>query len=324
MRTLVTGVAGYIGSIVAERLAATDHDVIGLDDLSAGHRQAVPKGVQFVQAHLSDRRAIQDIFSNHPIDVVIHLAADTVVSASVKDPGSTFRNNVVGSLNLFQCMVEANVKRMVFSSTAAVYGHPADTPLTEDSPTLPINPYGESKLMVDRMLHWFHGAHGLKSVSLRYFNAAGATERLGEDHRPETHLIPTLLRAAREGGGPVPIYGARYPTKDGTAVRDFVHVSDIATAHLLATERVDRLGCRAYNLGSGQGYSVLEMVQAVSEVTGKALQWEPRGPRPGDPPVLVANNGLAGKELGWEPRYTLTDIIQSAWSWRQAHPEGYV
>ena len=221
-------------------------------------------------------------------------------------------------------MVEANVKRMVFSSTAAVYGHAGDASLTETSPTLPINPYGESKLMVDRMLHWFHTAYGLNSVSLRYFNAAGATERFGEDHRPETHLIPTLLRAAAKGEGPVPIHGVHYPTRDGTAVRDFVHVSDIAAAHLLAMERVDGIGCRAYNLGSGRGYSVLEVVDAVGQVTGRKLRWEPREPRPGDPPVLVADNRLAGKELGWEPRYGLADVIRSAWIWRQAHPEGYV
>ena len=324
MVALVTGVAGYIGSVVAEQLLAAGHDVIGLDNLSAGHRQAIPEGVQLLQAGLLDQNALRDIFRNHPIDVVAHLAADIVVSASVKDPGATFRNNVVGSLNLLQCMVEANVKRLVFSSTAAVYGHPSETPITEDSPTVPINPYGESKLMVERMLSWYHQAYGLNSVSLRYFNAAGATERLGEDHRPETHLLPTLLRAVLHESGPIPIYGTHYPTKDGTTVRDFVHVADIAAAHLLAIEHVDKLGCRAYNLGSGHGYTVLEVVEAVGEVTGKRLRWEPSDPRPGDPPVLVAGNELAKSELGWEPRHTLTDIIQSAWNWHRAHPEGYV
>lgn len=323
MNTLVTGVAGYIGSVVAEQLLAAGHSIIGLDNLSTGHVEAIPQGVKFVQADLRDQNALQAIFQENSLDVVIHLAADIVVPASVENPGPVFRNNVVGSLNLLQCMVEANVKRMVFSSSAAVYGQPVVTPITETSPTVAINPYGESKLMMERMLYWFHQAYGLNSISLRYFNAAGATERLGEDHRPETHLIPVLLRAVLAESEPVPIYGTAYPTKDGTAVRDFVHVADIAQAHLLAMKRVDNLGCCTYNLGMGHGYSVLEVLEAVGKVTGKGVKWEPQNPRPGDPATLVASNELARKELGWEPQHTLTDIIQSAWMWHRSHPAGY-
>jgi UDP-glucose 4-epimerase len=323
MKALVTGVAGYIGSVVAEQLLAAGHDIVGLDSLRAGRMKAVPDGVQFVQADLQDQDALRSLFRNHPIYVVLHLAADSIVPASVKNPGATFRNNVVGSLNLLQCMVEADVKRIIFSSTASVYGNPDSTPITEDSPTVPVNPYGESKLMVERMLRWFHQAHGLNSVSLRYFNAAGATQRLGEDHRPETHLIPTLLNAVLHDSGPLPIFGTHYPTKDGTAVRDYVHVSDIATAHLLAMERVDSLGYQAYNLGSAHGYSVQEVVAIVERVTGKRLATETADPRPGDPATLVASNELAQTELGWRPRYTLDEIIGSAWRWQQEHPGGY-
>ena len=323
MNILVTGVAGYIGSVVAEQLLAAGHIVVGLDNRSTGHVEAIPVGVKFVQADFRDQDVLQAVFRDHPVDVVLHLAADIVVPASVKDPGPVFRNNVVGSLNLLQCMVEANVKRMVFSSTAAVYGVPAATPITEDSPTVPINPYGESKLMVERMLYWFHRAYGLNSISLRYFNAAGATEHLGEDHRPETHLLPILLRAVLAGSEPVPIYGTRYPTKDGTAVRDYVHVADIAAAHLSAMDLVDALGRRVYNLGTGHGHSVLEVVETVGKVTESELRWEAQDPRPGDSAILVASNELARQELGWAPHHTLADIVESAWRWHRSHPAGY-
>ena len=324
MRALVTGAAGYIGSVVAQQILDAGHEVVALDNLSQGHRAALPRDAEFILGDITDQALVQQVFGEHSIDVTVHLAAQSVVSRSMQQPGETFRANVAGTLNLLEAMVQAGVNRMVFSSTAAVYSEDADSPITEDAPKAPINPYGESKLMTERMLRWFFEAHGGCSVSLRYFNAAGATETLGEDHHPETHLVPSVLRVALGEAPKVTLYGGSFPTPDGSAVRDFVHVSDIAAAHLQAMERVERLGYRCYNLGTGRGDSVLEVVQAARRVTGKPLEVAIRPPRPGDRAVLVAKCELAKQELGWSPQHNdLEGIIESAWRWMQSNPGGY-
>ena len=324
MNTLVTGVAGYIGSVVAQQLLEAGHSVVGLDDLSQGHLQAVLPGVTFAQGDVNDRGLVTSLLREHHVDVVLHLAADAVVGRSMTDPGHTFRANVAGGLTLLEAMVETGVPNIVFSSTASVYGGGAREPITEQHPTAPISAYGESKLMMEGMLRWFHQAHGVNSISLRYFNASGATEELGEDHRPETHLLPAVFNVALGQSLALPIFGDGFPTADGSTVRDYIHVVDIATAHLLSMERINQAGCRAYNLGSGQGHSVLEVVEMVRRVTGKAVPTESKDPRPGDPAVLVAGNEMARRELGWGPLHSsLQVIVESAWRWRQGHPQGY-
>jgi UDP-glucose 4-epimerase len=324
MNTLVTGVAGYIGSVVAQQLLEAGHAVVGLDDLSQGHLQAVLPSVTFVQGDVNNSGLVASLLREHHVDVVLHLAADAVVGRSITDPGHTFRANMAGGLSLLEAMVETGVPNIVFSSTASVYGHGAREPITEQHPSVPISAYGESKLMMERMLHWFNQAHGINSISLRYFNASGATAELGEDHRPETHLLPAMFNVALGQSPMLPIFGDSFPTADGSTVRDYIHVVDIATAHLLAMEHINQAGCRAYNLGSGQGHSVLEVVEMVRRVTGKDVPTQTQDPRPGDPAVLVAGNQLAKRELGWRPFHSsLQAIVESAWQWRQGHPHGY-
>ncbi len=321
---LVTGGAGYIGSVVTEQLLEVGHNVLVFDNLSEGHRGAVSVGAQFVVGDILDRSALHAIFASNNFDVVVHLAAETVVERSMRDPRHVLRSNVVGGLNLLEEMVDVGVKNLVFSSSAAIYGELTSGQITENDSHEPVNPYGQSKLMTEHMLAWFHRAYGINSVSLRYFNAAGATRDHGEDHRPETHIIPNILRVALGKDSFVPIFGTDFPTFDGTALRDYVHVVDIADAHLRAISRVDSLGCRSYNLGSGRGYSVQEVVDAVRLVTKNSIKSEARDRRPGDPAVLVASNALAKEELGWKPSFTtIESIVQSAWDWHQRHPEGY-
>lgn len=323
MRVLVTGGAGYIGSVVAEELLKAGHQVVVYDNLSQGHRQAVPPGADLVEADLADAAALRACLRRHGIEAVVHLAANLLVSESAANPAKYFRNNVANSLNLIEVMVELGVARLVFSSTAAVYGEPRRPPILEEDPTAPTNPYGESKLAVERMLPWYEAAYGLRYVSLRYFNAAGASDRCGEDHRPETHLIPQVIQAALGRRPYVEIYGTDYNTPDGTGVRDYIHVTDLAAAHVLALEALEG-SSGIYNLGNGEGFSVRQVIETARDVTGCPIPTVERPRRPGDTGVLVASAAKIRAQLGWQPRSPdLRAILESAWSWHQRHPSGY-
>lgn len=322
MKVLVTGGAGYIGSIVAEQLIASGHRVVVYDDLSHGYREAVPKQAEFARANVGDREALDQALSG--VDAVMHFAGLIEAGESMKRPEAFFRANTANTLTLLETMLAHKVKMMVFSSTAAVYGDPERVPIAEESPLRPTNAYGESKLMVEQMLAWFHRIHGLSYCALRYFNAAGATKERGEAHQPETHLIPLVLQAAMGRRDQVMIYGNDYPTPDGTCVRDYIHVSDLATAHLLGLDALKNRTRLIYNVGTGTGASVREVVEAAREVTGRKIpaKMEPR--RAGDPAILVASSDRIRRELGWTPRYTdIRDIIRSAWEWYVSHPSGY-
>jgi UDP-glucose 4-epimerase len=321
MRLLVTGGAGYIGSVVAQRLLARGDEVTVLDSLFRGHRAAVPEGAAFIEADLLDAEAINEAVAG--FDGVLHFAAMTLVGESVRAPERYYRGNVVGTLNLLDAMRAAGVGRLVFSSTAATYGEPDAIPIREDTPPAPVNAYGASKLAVDRMLADEARAHGLAAVSLRYFNVGGASGALGEDHEPETHLIPLVLRAAAGTSDHAAILGADYDTRDGTALRDYVHVEDLAAAHVLALEHATEGRHEVFNLGSGTGYTVREVIEAVKKVTGRDFEVREEPRRPGDPPALVASSERAGSALGWRPERSLEDMIGDAWAWHQAHPRGY-
>jgi UDP-glucose 4-epimerase len=322
MRLLVTGGAGYIGSIVAQSLLARGDEVTVLDSLDRGHRAAVPAGAELVQADLLDQGAVRAAVGRG-FDGVLHFAALALVAESVEHPERYYRGNVVGSLNLLDAMREEDVGRIVFSSTCATYGEPDTVPISEDEPPTPVNSYGNSKLAVDRMLADEARAHGLAAVSLRYFNVAGASGPLGEDHEPETHLIPLILQAAAGTRDHVSIFGTDYPTPDGSAVRDYIHVDDLAAAHVLALDKAVPGRHDVYNLGSGTGYSVHEVIDAVRRVTGREFEVREEPRRPGDPPQLVAANAKAREGLGWAPERSLDDMVADAWAWRQAHPQGY-
>jgi UDP-glucose 4-epimerase len=324
MRLLVTGGAGYVGSFVARRLRASGHEVVVLDDLSAGHRSATGKDV--VLGDIGDRAMVGELLGARRIEGVVHLAARALVGESVANPALYYRNNLEHSLALLDVMRERQVTRFVLSSTAAVYGEPIVIPMPEDHATRPTNPYGETKLALEKALQWYHAAHGFSFVALRYFNAAGATAdgTLGEDHRPETHLVPNILRAALEGSS-VPIFGTDYPTPDGTAVRDYVHVEDLAEAHVLALEKLGaRGGASIYNLGNGAGFSVRQVIEAAGRVTGRSIATRSAPRRPGDPETLVASSDRARRELGWAPRFAaLEPILETAWRFLREHPGGY-
>jgi len=324
MRVLVTGGAGYIGSVVTEELLREGHEAVIYDDLSKGHRGAVVEGAAFVRGDLADAGSLRRALTEHRVEAVIHMAAASLVGESVEEPAKYYRNNVTAGLNLLDAMRECGVARLVFSSTAAVYGEPAKQPIEETDALAPTNPYGETKLAFERALAWYEGAYRLRHVSLRYFNAAGATARCGEVHDPETHLIPIVLQAAAGRRPRVEVYGEDYPTRDGTCVRDYVHVVDLARAHVLA---LGVLGERsaAYNLGcGGDGYTVREVIEAARSVTGRDIPVRTGPRRAGDPAVLVASSERIRRELGWQPRFqTLHEIIGSAWDWMQTHPEGY-
>ncbi|MCZ7571827.1 MAG: UDP-glucose 4-epimerase GalE [Ardenticatenaceae bacterium] len=323
MNVLVVGGAGYIGSITAAELVRAGHHVIVLDTLRTGHRAAVPVEAVFVPGDLGDRALLDTLFREHQPQAVMHFAAASLVPESMVHPAFYFRNNVAATLTLLETMLAHAVKKFVFSSTAAVYGFPETVPIPEDAPTRPINPYGESKLMVERMLRWFDEIHSLRSAVLRYFNAAGATPARGEDHTPETHLIPLVLQVALGQREAITIFGTDYPTPDGTAIRDYIHVVDLAQAHILALAALDS-GSRTYNLGNSQGFSVREVIEVTREVTGHPIPAVEAGRRPGDPAVLIARSARIQRELGWTPRFpTLREIIGSAWAWHQAHPEGF-
>lgn len=323
MRLLVTGGAGYIGSIVARDLVAAGHEVVVLDNLQRGHRAAVPSGARLVVADLLEQDAIAALMTEG-FAGVLHFAALSLVGESTKQPERYWRTNVGGTLNLLEAMRAAGVGRLVFSSTAAVYGEPDDTPIEESAPLRPINAYGASKLAVDQMIGHFCTAHGLGATSLRYFNVAGASGELGEDHRPETHLIPNILRAALGESEEVEIFGTDYDTRDGTAVRDYIHIDDLSAAHLLALD-ANRSGAhRIFNLGNGSGFSVREVIAAAERVTGSEIPQREAGRREGDPPILVASSDRIRTELGWVPRKPeLDEIVAGAWAFARAHPRGY-
>ncbi len=324
MKLLVTGGAGYIGSVVVERAAAAGHQIVVLDNLQEGHATAVAPGCPMVVADYGDRAVLDRVFRDHSFDAVVHLAAETTVATSVTDPAIYFQNNTVNGLALLEAMRAHGVMRLVFSSTAATYGDPLATPMTEEHPQRPINAYGESKLMFERCIAWYHRAYGLKAASFRYFNAAGATATRGEAHRHESHLIPLVLDAAAGDRPSVDVYGTDYPTRDGTCVRDFVHVADIADAHLLALDALDRLGLDWFNIGSGTGHTVAEVVAVAEAITGRPVPTRRCARRQGDPATLVASSDRIRRELGWVPRYAnLHDIIDTAWRWRRQYPGGY-
>jgi UDP-glucose 4-epimerase len=321
MKLLVTGGAGYIGSVVAKQLLDAGHEVVVLDDLSRGHPGAIPDGAGHAQVDLLDANAVRDALAG--VDGVMHFAALALVAESVAHPERYWRTNVTGTLNLLDAMREHGVRRLVFSSTCATYGDPETVPMSEDEPTNPVNAYGDSKLAVDRMLATECRAHGLGAASLRYFNVAGASGELGEDHDPETHLIPLVLQAAAGRRPHISVFGTDYPTRDGTAVRDYIHVEDLGDAHLLALDALEPGRHRVFNLGTGTGYTVREVVDAARRVTGKEITAREEPRRPGDPPELVAAAERAREELGWTPRRGLDEMIADAWAWHQAHPDGY-
>ena len=324
MRVLVTGGAGYIGSVVSEELVRDGHEVVVYDNLYKGHLGAVIEGVPFIQAGLMDKSILRDTLKSYRIEAVIHMAADSLVGESVTNPGKYFKNNFVAGLSLLDAMVECDVRRIVFSSTAAVYGEPLKQPIEEDDPTSPTNPYGESKLAFERALKWYEHAHGIRYSSLRYFNAAGASAKYGEAHEPETHLIPLMLQTAVGRREFIEVYGDDYPTRDGTCVRDYIHVIDLARAHILS---LDILGERSeiYNLGcGGEGYTVREVIEAARAVTEAEIPVRMGPRRPGDPAVLIASSEKIKRDLNWAPAMQdLRSIILSAWNWMLEHPNGY-
>ncbi|WP_419871644.1 UDP-glucose 4-epimerase GalE [Candidatus Pristimantibacillus sp. PTI5] len=326
MAVLVTGGAGYIGSHAVAALQERDEDIVIVDNLQQGHRAALLGG-KLYEGDLRDAAFMDTVFKENEIDAVIHFAANSLVGESMKDPGKYYHNNVFGTLCLLEKMNEYNVRKIVFSSTAATYGEPENVPIDEYDRTLPTNAYGETKLAMEKMMKWFDVAHGIKFVSLRYFNAAGAHEsgKIGEDHSPETHLIPIVLQAALGQRPHISVFGEDYDTPDGTCIRDYIHVSDLADAHVLAVDRL-RGGADSavYNLGNGTGFSVKQVIDIARAVTGKEIPAVFEARRAGDPATLVASSDRARKELGWNPkRDKLEDIIKSAWSWHEANPNGY-
>jgi UDP-glucose 4-epimerase len=324
MNILVTGGAGYIGSVMTERLIAHGHQTIVYDSLEVGHRAAIAPDAIFIQGFIQETEKLIETLRTHKIEAVIHMAAYALVGESVKKPRKYFHNNFIGGLSLLDAMLAAEVKKIVFSSTCATYGMPEKMPITEDTPQLPVNSYGESKLAFERALKWYDEAYGVRYASMRYFNAAGASEQYGEDHAIETHLIPNVLRVAMGKAAHVNIFGEDYPTPDGTCVRDYIHVIDLAEAHILALKVLEERS-RVYNLGYSNGYSVAEVVEMARQVTGRRIPTERAERRPGDPPVLIANSDRATLELGWMPQHSeLDNIIESAWKWHLAYPNGYL
>ncbi|TCP24540.1 UDP-galactose 4-epimerase [Scopulibacillus darangshiensis] len=326
MTILVTGGAGYIGSHTVLYLKEKGLDVVVLDSLQKGHREAVLNAPLYT-GQLKDEAVLDEIFQKHAIEAVVHFAADSLVGESVQDPLKYYENNVGGTLNLLEKMVHYGVLRIVFSSTAAVYGEPESIPIQETDQTAPTNPYGETKLAIEKMLKWSDQAYGLKSVCLRYFNAAGADPqaKIGEDHQPESHLIPIVLQAALGQRDKIAIFGDDYPTEDGSCVRDYIHVMDLAQAHYLALKKLAATNeSGIYNLGSGKGFSVQEVIDTCRKVTGREIKADVSPRRPGDPAVLIASSHRAEEKLGWKPEYTeLDEIVAHAWQWHKQSPNGY-
>jgi len=321
MRIFLTGGAGYIGSVCSELLLNEGHEVAIFDNLSEGHRRAVDSRANFVRGDLTDRLQIEAALSSTRPDAVMHFAAYALVPESMRDPSKYFRNNIANGLNLLDAVVATGVQRIIFSSTCAIFGPPERVPIDETAHPRPVSPYGESKLAFEKILRWYDEIHALKFVSLRYFNAAGATENLGEDHRPETHLIPNVLKVALGKSPNVEIYGTDYETPDGTCIRDYIHIVDLARAHILA------LGAAAsgfYNLGTGGGSSVREVIAACRKITGRKIETIEKPRRLGDPPRLIASSEKIKKEVGWQPQFQSLDaIVESAWKWHLKFPDGY-
>jgi UDP-glucose 4-epimerase len=321
---LVTGGAGYIGGAAVRLLLQHNYQVTVLDNLSRGQRRSLADGVPLIVGDAGDRDCLSGIFSTNRFDAVMHFAAFAEVGESMLHPAKYFQNNTCSTLTLLEACLAHNVSKFVFSSTCAVFGFPDSIPILETAAKLPVNPYGQSKLQTEIMLDWFHRVHGLRYAVLRYFNAAGAWDGHGEHHEPESHLIPNVLGAALGTAGPVPIFGTDYPTPDGTCVRDFIHIYDLATAHLAALQSLNTSHPQIYNLGNGTGFSVREVISAAARVTGRKIAFTESPRRPGDPPVLVADSEKIRRELGWTPKYTsLEEIVQTAWSWHVANPNGY-
>ncbi len=321
MNVFVTGGAGYIGSICVEGLLEAGHQVAVYDDLSEGHRSAVDSRARFIAGQPEEPRHLRDAVKEARPDAILHFAASALVGESMANPGKYFHNNVANGHKLLEAALDAAVKKFVFSSTCATYGPPDRVPMTEELPQRPINPYGESKLMFERMLHWYGQLRGLEFVAFRYFNAAGASPRFGEHHRVETHLIPNVLKVPLGQRSHCEIFGTDYPTPDGTCIRDYIHIVDLAQAHILALAPGKQ---GFYNLGNGDGYSVREVIRACEKVTGQPIPALERPRRPGDPPKLVASAQKAIRELGWAPQFPkLEDIVASAWAWHKQHPDGY-
>ncbi len=324
MQVLVTGGAGFIGSAVTAELLDAGHEVTVYDNLARGHREALHPDAEFVHGDIGDKAMLDRIFGEGAFEAVMHFAAFIEAGESMQKPEIYFRNNTANALTLLTTMLEYDIERFVFSSTAAVYGDPEYTPIDEDHPLRPVSVYGASKLMVERMLAWFNQIHGLGYAALRYFNAAGAAPPLGEDHQPETHLIPIILQVAVGQRDHLELYGTDYPTRDGTCIRDYIHVLDLASAHLLALYALEPGEQRIYNLGNGRGFTNREVLEVARRVTGEPIPMVEAARRPGDPAVLVASSERIQQELGWQPQHPdLDDIIRSAWEWRRQHPEGY-
>ncbi len=323
MNIFLTGGAGYIGSTTAETLLASGHSVTVYDSLVTGYHPAVPDGARFVHADLSDRATLVETLTSERYDAVMHFAASIEAGESMKDPGKFFHNNLVNSLHLIESAVQAGIGRFVMSSTAAVYAS-SDEPLSEASPLGPSNVYGHTKLMIEQALEWYRQIHGLHFAALRYFNAAGALPHRGEAHRPESHLIPLVLQVPLGQRESVYIYGTDYPTPDGTCIRDYIHITDLVSAHLLALEALGEQDKLVYNLGNGAGYSVREVIETARKVTGLPISAIETPRRPGDAPRLVASSERIRRELGWQPKIpAITDIVASAWEWHRNHPNGY-
>ena len=321
MNVFVTGGAGYIGSVCVEQLLDAGHQVTVFDNLTEGHRSAVDERATFIPGQLSDAAGTQQAIHESRAEAVIHFAAHALVGESMTNPGKYFRNNVASGLNLLEATIAARIKKFVFSSTCATYGPPDRVPMTEDLPQRPINPYGESKLMFEKMLLWYQQIHGLEFVAFRYFNAAGASERFGEHHLIETHLIPNVLKVPLGQASQCEIYGSDYPTPDGTCIRDYIHIVDLAQAHILALAPGKQ---GFFNLGNGDGYSVREVIKTCEAVAGGKIPVVEKPRRPGDPPRLVAAADKAKSELGWQPKFPkLEQIISTAWLWHKKHPKGY-
>jgi UDP-glucose 4-epimerase len=321
MKILVVGGAGYIGSVCAELLLDEGHEVSILDNLSEGHRRAIDERASFIEGDLANREKLTVSLRQARPDAVMHFAANALVGESMKNPSKYFRNNIGNGVNLLDAMLEADVKRLVFSSTCATFGFPERVPIDEAAPQCPVNPYGESKLAFEKILRWYDEIHGLRFVSLRYFNAAGASEKFGEDHRHETHLIPNVLKVALGEKPNVEIYGTDYETPDGTCIRDYIHIVDLSRAHILALEAKESA---YYNLGTGGGASVREVVDHCRKITGKKIAAIEKPRRPGDPPRLIATSEKIKRELGWKPQFQSLDaIVESAWKWHQKFPRGY-
>ncbi|MBI2863140.1 MAG: UDP-glucose 4-epimerase GalE [Chloroflexi bacterium] len=323
MKILVTGGAGYIGSVVSEHLIQSGEEVVVFDNLSQGHMEAVHPRAAFVRGDLADFAAIDRVFEEHSVEAVMHFASNTLVGESVQFPLKYVGDNVTNGLNLLRAAIGHGVKRFILSSTANLFDQPERMPIDEAERIVPGSPYGESKYILERILSWFDRLEGLRYAALRYFNAAGATSHRGEDHLPESHLIPIVLQVALGQREKVQVFGGDYPTADGTCVRDYIHVADLAQAHILALGDLDR-GSRVYNLGNGNGFSVLQVVQTAREVTGHPIPAVIGPRRPGDPAVLIASSERIRSELGWAPKYPkLRDIVQTAWEWHRSHPNGY-